>query len=70
MSRCAVCLSSTGLVVNMIVADASVDMAPDGCILVNVDDSSEVGIAWVWDGTQFIHPSKIETLTISSNSGA
>ena len=67
MSICAVCQNSTGLVVNMIVADAAVDAAPEGCILVPVEDGVFVSLAYVWDGEQFLHPSNIKSLVMASD---
>jgi hypothetical protein len=64
MSVCAVCQSSTGLVVNIIMADVSIDAAPEGCFLVPVEEDIFVSLAYVWDGTQFLHPSNIESLVL------
>ena len=67
MSKCAVCQNSTGLVVNIIMADASVDTAPEGCFLVTVEENIFVSLAYVWDGTQFLHPSNIQSLVLTTN---
>lgn len=46
-----------GSIINFIVADADVDPAPDGCILVNiVPESTPIPWDWIWDGTQFVPP--------------
>jgi hypothetical protein len=46
--RAAVVDSATNIVVNVIVADAAVDVAPDGCFLVDIENFS-CGIDWVFD---------------------
>lgn len=45
--RCAVIDIATNIVVNMIVADAAVHAAPDGCLLVNTDAPCDIG--WIYD---------------------
>lgn len=45
--RCAVIDIATNTVVNMIVADAAIDAAPGGCLLVNTDGPCNIG--WVYD---------------------
>lgn len=46
--RAAVVDRSTNIVVNVIMADASTDLPPDGCVLVDVDHlACEIG--WVYD---------------------
>ena len=67
MGVCAVCQNQTGLVINMIVADANVDSPPEGCFLVNVEEGTSVGFAWAWDGTKFVDPSKIQSITIATD---
>jgi hypothetical protein len=67
MSVCAVCQSSTGLVVNIIMADASVDAPPEGYTLIPIEEGVFVNLAYVWDGTQFLHPSNIESLILVTN---
>ena len=47
--RAAVVDQTSNLVTNLIVADASVDRAPDGFVLVNLEDDSPVGVGWVFD---------------------
>ena len=47
--RAAVVDQTSNLVTNLIVADASVDRAPDGFVLVNLPEDSQVGIGWVFD---------------------
>ena len=46
--RAAVVDSVTYLVANVIVADASTDIAPDGCFLVDVENFA-CSIGWVFD---------------------
>ncbi len=46
--RAAVVDSVTYFVVNVIVADASMDIAPDGCFLVDADNFF-CSIGWVFD---------------------
>lgn len=47
--RAAVVDQTSNIVTNIIVADASVDRAPDGFVLVNLPDDSPVGGGWVFD---------------------
>lgn len=54
--RCAVCELSNGLVTNIIVADPSVDPAPEGTQLIAIADDQPCDIGWTWDGTQFNPP--------------
>ena len=56
MTICAVCRLDNGLVINVIMAEPT-DPAPYGCQLIEVPDGVHSGIAWTWDGTQFIDPS-------------
>lgn len=55
--KAAVVDQTTNIVVNIIVADASVDPAPDGCFLVNVDNTP-CDIGWIYDpaSNTFINP--------------
>lgn len=39
----------TMIVLNIIMADASVDPAPDGCELIDVTNGPECNIGWVYD---------------------
>ena len=54
-TRCAVCQVSDGLAVNLIVASPS-DLAPDGCMLVEIMNDQPFDIGWIWNGTEFINP--------------
>jgi hypothetical protein len=46
-----------GSIINFIVADADVDPAPEGCILVNiVPEDRPINYDYTWDGTQFVPP--------------
>jgi hypothetical protein len=54
--RCALVELSTNLVINLIIADPSVDPSPDGFILISLSDEDPVGIGWTWDGTDFVEP--------------
>jgi hypothetical protein len=59
--RAAVVDLATNIVTNVIVADATVDVAPGGCTLVDVDNlSCEIG--WVYDPVvvDFIDPNPME----------
>lgn len=56
MMRCAVVEISSGLVINLIIADPVVDPAPDGSLLIGLPDDSPVSIGWIWDGENFIDP--------------
>jgi len=56
--RCAVVQNSDNIVVNLIMADPSVDPAPEGTILVGLPDDSPVDIGWIYDPAtgQFTDP--------------
>jgi hypothetical protein len=57
--RCAVVQNSDNIVVNLIMADPSVDPAPEGTILVGLpDDDSPVSMSWIYDPAtgQFTDP--------------
>jgi len=54
-TKCAVCLLSDGLVINIIVAVPS-DLPPDGCQLIEVMNGMLCDMGWTWDGTQFNPP--------------
>lgn len=58
MANAAVVDINTNLVVNKIVADAAVDVAPDGAYLVDVPDGVMCDIGWLWDGTTFVNPNQ------------
>jgi len=55
--RAAVVDSATYLVVNVVVADAATDAAPDGCFLVDIENFF-CSIGWVFDPVvvDFIDP--------------
>lgn len=46
--RAAVVDLATNIVVNIIIADASVDPAPDGCMLIDADNFF-CDIGWIYD---------------------
>jgi hypothetical protein len=56
--RCAVVQNSDSTVVNLIMADPSVDPAYEGTILVGLPDDSPVNIGWIYDPAtgQFTDP--------------
>lgn len=56
--RCAVIDLDTNIVIGIIMADATVDRAPDNTFLINLPEGSPVGIDWVYDlaTQQFIAP--------------
>lgn len=54
--RAALIDNSTNIVENVIVADPSVDPAPDGHYMIALPDDSQVSIGWLYDGSQFIDP--------------
>lgn len=54
-TRCAVCLLSDGLVINIIIAKPS-DLPPDGTQLVEVMNGQMCDIGWYWTGTEFVPP--------------
>ena len=41
----------TMIVLNIIMADANVDPAPDGCELVDITNGPDCNIGWVYDPT-------------------
>ena len=47
--RCAVVQNSDNIVVNLIMADPSVDPAPEGTTLVSLPDDSPVSMGWIYD---------------------
>jgi hypothetical protein len=47
MSRCAVVRIEDKVVVNIIVADAAIDVAPLGCYLINTEGECDIG--WIHD---------------------
>lgn len=47
--RSALVNSTTNIVENIIVADPSVDPAPEGFVLVALPDDSSVAIGWIYD---------------------
>ena len=47
--RCAVVQNSDNTVINIIVADPSVDPAPEGCTLVGLPDDSPVSFGWIYN---------------------
>lgn len=57
--RSAVCNLSDNVVINLIMADPSVDIAPDNCYLIEILDGVICDIGWIWDGTQFINPNPV-----------
>lgn len=56
--RCAVVQVSDNIVINLIMADPSVDPAPEGTTLVGLPDDSPVSIGWIYDPAtgQFTDP--------------
>jgi hypothetical protein len=54
--RCALVDLSTNLVVNLVIADPSVDPNPEGFILISLSDEDPVSIDWTWDGQSFTNP--------------
>jgi hypothetical protein len=65
--NCAV-VDAQNIVINVIVADPSVDPAPEGCILVGLPDGSSVTFGWVYDPAtgQFSNPN----LPMEASSGS
>lgn len=57
--RCAV-VNSSNIVVNVIMADPSVDPAPEGCILIGLPEGSPVSFGWLYDHStgQFTSPAE------------
>lgn len=56
--RCAAINIETNIVENIIIADASVDPAPPGLLLVNIPEDSHVAAGWSYDPVteQFTQP--------------
>jgi len=56
--RCAVVQNSDNIVVNLIMADPSVDPASEGTTLVGLPDDSPVSFDWIYDPAtgQFTDP--------------
>lgn len=56
--RCAMMDINTNIVVGVIMADATIDLAPNGTFLVNLPDDSPVGFDWVYDpaAQEFTNP--------------
>jgi hypothetical protein len=56
--NCAVVQNSDETVINIIVADPSIDPAPEGCTLVALPDNSSVTFGWIYDPAtgQFTDP--------------
>lgn len=56
--RCAVVQNSNNTVINLIVADPSTDIAPDGCRFVGLPSDSPVDIGWTYNPStgQFTPP--------------
>jgi hypothetical protein len=54
----AVVQNSNETVINIIVADPSIDPAPEGCTLVALPDNSSVTFGWIYDPAtgQFTDP--------------
>lgn len=54
--RCAVIDTNSfikGMVVNIIMAEPT-DLAPEGCLLVGIEDGVFCDIGWFWDGSSFV----------------
>jgi len=56
--RCALVNKTTNIVENIIVADPSVDPAPNGYLIIGLPEDSPVAIGWVYDPAngQFSEP--------------
>jgi hypothetical protein len=59
MTICAVARLNDGLIINMIVAEAT-DLPPYGCQLIEVPEGIPCSIAWTWNGTNFINPYPVD----------
>ena len=53
-----------GIVVNIIVADANVDLAPDSCSLMNVGDDADIQVGATFDGVSFTSPPALPAAVI------
>lgn len=62
--KCAVVQTFNNVVLNVIVADPSVDPAPESTIFVGLPDDSSVSIGWIYDPTtgQFTDPNPPEEI--------
>lgn len=54
--RCAVVKLDTGVVVNVIMANAETDRAPEGAKLVSIPEDQAVDMRWVWNETDGLIP--------------
>jgi hypothetical protein len=56
--NCALIQNSDNIVINMIVADPTVDPAPEGCTLIALPDDSLVTFGWIYSPStqQFAAP--------------
>ena len=55
---CALVQVGDNIVINMIIADPSVDPVPDGCLLIGLPPDSPVTFGWIYDPAtgQFTDP--------------
>lgn len=49
--KCAVIQSSDNTVINLIIADPSFDIAPEGAIIIGVSDDNSVSLGWQYDSS-------------------
>jgi hypothetical protein len=69
--RTAVIDLSTGLVVNVIVANATVDIPHDGYRFVDIPDLELVDINWTWsEQSGFINPNQVNVIVDAVNKKA
>lgn len=54
-ARCAVVQLSDGLVVNIIIAQPSIE-PPIGCELIEIMAGQPCNIGWYWNGAEFVDP--------------
>ena len=47
--KAAVVELSTNIVLNVIVANANVDLAPDGCVLIDITNGPDCSTGWIYD---------------------
>lgn len=55
MANCAVVRELDGRVLNTIVAEPT-DLAPNGCVLIEMTPDNYGAPGWTWNGVQFVPP--------------
>lgn len=61
IQRCALVQDSDEAVINLIVADPSVDPAPEGCTIIGIPDDSPVTFSWIYNPQNGTFTAPVET---------